>query len=53
MDFEERKQKALSPSNCKGLFHKVTTVMLTERQSLKFQSAWFPLKPCSVLLLNT
>ncbi|MFG6045277.1 hypothetical protein N4Q46_24950, partial [Salmonella enterica subsp. enterica serovar Minnesota] len=42
----------LSTNNCKGAFHKVTTVMLAERQSAKFQSAWFPLKTCSVLPLN-
>ncbi|HDU5280066.1 TPA: hypothetical protein RFU88_003912 [Klebsiella aerogenes] len=26
--------------------------MATERQAKSFQSAWFPLKTCSVLLLN-
>ncbi|WP_421490659.1 hypothetical protein, partial [Pseudocitrobacter faecalis] len=45
-------QIQLSTNNCKGTFYKATTVMLTERQPTRFQSAWFPLKTCSVLLLN-
>ena len=42
----------LSTNNCKGTFHKVTTDMFIKRLASLFQGAWFPLKTCSVLLLN-